>query len=298
MVWRGFGAGVSEPRPARFLTTGSYNTNAATAHSQSMKSISTSNLRKLAKVGIVGLLGRECKPRRIIRGLAAGYRICVSPSEHLAYLLGTAEPHLQRIIKEYVNVGDVVYDIGANIGYVSLSLARRVGASGSVVAFEPVPQTIALLRRNLQINGITNIQALEIAASDRRGKATMRVTENSSTASLIWHRNDPSANEVQIETISIDELVESGRLSTPSFVKIDVEGAEDKVLLGLRRTLAAGGPVLFVECSDAGRETAWHLLRELGYDCESAMTRHRVDDLKEYRHSDFLWLPPRRTPTE
>lgn len=260
-----------------------------------MESMSKINLRKFAKLGIVRLLGRECKPRRIIRGLASGYRIYVSPSEHLAYLLGTAEPHLQRIIKEYVRVGDVVYDIGANIGYVSLSLAKRVGASGKIIAFEPVPQSIACLRRNLQINGLTNVQVLEIAASDRLGKATMRVTENSSTASLIWHRNDPSATEFEIDTISIDELVESGRLTSPSFAKIDVEGAEDKVLLGMRRTLAVAKPVLFVECSEAGRETAWHLLRELGYDCESAITRQRVHDLKEYRHSDFLWFPLRRT---
>ena len=253
------------------------------------------NLRKFAKSGIVALLGRECKPHRIIRGLASGYQISVSPSEHLSYLIGTAEPHLQRIIKEYVRVGDVVYDIGANIGYVSLSLAKRVGASGKVIAFEPVPQSIARLRGNLEINGLTNIEVLEIAASDRLGKATMRVTENSSTASLIWHRNDPSATEFEIETISIDELVTSGHLASPSFAKIDVEGAEYKVLLGMQHTLAVAMPVLFVECSDAGRETTWHLLRNLGYDCESAITRQRVHSLPEYRHSDFLWLPPRRT---
>ena len=97
-------------------------------------------LRHFAKSCIVLLLGRESRPRKIIHGLASGYLICVSPADNLGYLLGTTEPHLQKIIKEYVGTGDTVYDIGANIGYVSLSLAKRVGPDGCVIAFEPIPQ--------------------------------------------------------------------------------------------------------------------------------------------------------------
>lgn len=259
-----------------------------------MRLTSKITFRRFAKKGIVRLLGQDCKPRRIVRGLASGYRICVSPSEHLGYLFGTTEPHLQKIIKEHVRAGDIAYDIGANIGYVSLSLAKRVGVSGRVIAFEPVPRNSACLRRNVQINGLTNIQVLEIAASDKPGKAIMRVTENFATASLVWHRKDPSATEVEIEAVSIDELVKSGTISAPRFVKIDVEGAEDKVLRGMRDVLASAMPVLFVECSEAGREAAWQTLRELGYQCQSAVTRDWVHVLDNYRHSDFLWLPPKR----
>lgn len=248
-------------------------------------------IRNFAKSCIVLLLGRETRPRKIVRGLASGYRICVSPPENLAYLFGTAETHLQTIIKEYVGDGDIVYDIGANIGYVSLSLAKRVGASGRVIAFEPVPRNVASFRENIRINRLANIQLLEFAASDRRGDAVIRFTESLSTASLVWHRSDPSATQLAIKTVSIDELVESGDIRNPRFIKIDVEGAEGNVLLGMRRTLAAAKPVLFVECSEAGRETAWNLLRELGYQCQSAITREWVHVFGEYRHSDYLWLP-------
>ncbi len=99
-----------------------------------------------------------------MRGLASGYRICVSPAENLGYLLGTYEPHLQRAIRQYVATGDTVYDIGANIGYVSLSLAKRVGSGGRVVAFEPIPRNADLLRRNIEDNKLTNVQLLEVAA--------------------------------------------------------------------------------------------------------------------------------------
>src|ERR1700677_4525023 len=111
-----------------------------------------SAIRTLAKSCIVLILGRDSKPRRIVRGLASGYRICVSPAENLGYLLGTDEPHLQRAIRDYVSAGDTVYDIGANVGYVSLSLAKRVGSRGTVVAFEPLQRNVDLLRRNIQVN--------------------------------------------------------------------------------------------------------------------------------------------------
>jgi FkbM family methyltransferase len=251
-----------------------------------------SAIRSIAKSCIVHLWGAESKPRTIVRGLASGYRISVSPSERLGYLLGTDEPHLQRAIRDYVAAGDTVYDIGANIGYVSLSLAKRVGPGGKVIAFEPIPRNIEAFRQNVEINGLSNIRLLEVAASDRTSDAVIRMSENPSTASLVWHRNDPSATEFHIKTVSIDELVEAGELEYPKFVKIDVEGAEGSVLQGMRRTLAAARPVLFVECSEAGREISWPLLRDLGYQCQSAITPKSINEFEQYRHSDFLWVFP------
>ncbi len=236
-------------------------------------------------------MGPETRPRKIIGGLACGYQICVSPADNLGYLLGTNERHLQRIIAEYVAPGDTVYDIGANIGYVSLSLAKSVGPSGRVIAFEPVPKNVSCFRESIRINRLANVQLLECAASDQNGEAVIRIADNLSTASLVWHRDNSSAIELTITTVQIDKLVESGDLDYPRFVKIDVEGAEGSVLKGMLRTVAAAKPVLFVECSDVGRETTWPLLKQLGYRCQSAITRKAVNSLEEYRHSDFLWLP-------
>jgi len=224
-------------------------------------------------------------------GLAAGFHISVSPAENLGYLLGATEPHLQKAIRRYVSPGDTVYDVGANIGYVSLSLAKRVGVHGQVVSFEPLPQNLESLKNNIDINELANVRVMEVAASTGAGDAIMRVAENLATASLVWHRNVTTAREIIVKTVSIDELVEKGAFGLPRFVKIDVEGSEGEVLQGMRRTIATAKPVLFVECSDAGREVAWHLLSELGYRCQLASSGAPIDDLKDYRHSDFLWLP-------
>jgi FkbM family methyltransferase len=251
-------------------------------------------LRAIARTCAVALLGRERRPHRIVRGLAAGYRIYVSPAEKLGYLFGTDEPHLQEAIRQYVAAGDTVYDIGANVGYVSLSLAKRVGSGGSVIAFEPVPRNIEAFRQNIGINRLEQVRLMEYAASDKAGEAVIRMAGNLSTASLVWHRDNPSATELAIRTVVVDELVEARVLPAPAFAKIDVEGSEGAVLSGMQRTLAAAMPVVFVECSEAGREAAWQILRDLGYQCRSAISGAAIPAFEQYRHSDFLWLPAHR----
>jgi FkbM family methyltransferase len=253
-----------------------------------------SDIHNLARSALILVLGRRRKPRRILGGLARGYRIDVSPAEHLSYVLGTNEFHLQKAIREFVSPGDIVYDIGANLGYVSLSLAKRVGTHGRVISFEPLPQNIAAFRRNIEINHLRNVQLLELAASDHKGEAVIRLLENPATASLVWHGDSPHATECKVQTISIDDLVDAGEIPSPKFVKIDVEGAEGAVLQGTQRTLSAAKPVLFIECSEAGRERSWQLLKDLGYVCELAINRGRIKSFDEYRHNDFLWLPPKK----
>jgi FkbM family methyltransferase len=250
-----------------------------------------SAIKRFAKSCFISLFGGECRPRRILRGLPSGYKICVSPAENLAYLVGTAEPHLQKIIKEYVSLGDTVYDVGANIGYVSLALAKRVGPAGKVVAFEPLPQNVEKLRKSIDVNGLKNIQLFDLAAAEKDGEAIIRLAENPSTASLVWHKNDTSASQFVVRKAAIDDLVSARALSYPKFVKIDVEGAEASVLQGMRRTLSKSMPVVFVECSEIGRESTWDIFRGLQYRCQSAITRQWVNSFDEYRHSDFLWLP-------
>ena len=133
--------------------------------------------------------------------------------------------HTCKDIRRYVAAGDTVYDIGAYIGHVSLSLAKSVGPGGQVIDFEPIPRNAQYLRESIEINRLTNVKLLEFAASDHSGDAVIRIAGNLSTPSLVWHRDNPSATQLKIRTVQIDQLFESGTLAYPRFVKIDVEGA-------------------------------------------------------------------------
>src|SRR5215467_1853209 len=162
-----------------------------------------SKIRKLAKLACLLVMGTECRPRRILRGLPSGYRIKVSPAEHLSYLLGTAELHLQKAILRFVHPGDIVYDVGANLGYVALSLSKQVGPSGKVAAFEPVPQNLRFLRENIESNQLANIEVFDVAVSDTEGEALIRITENLAMASLIWHTQNSACIQHSTRTIAI-----------------------------------------------------------------------------------------------
>jgi FkbM family methyltransferase len=177
------------------------------------------------------------------------------------------------------------------LGYVSLSLSKQVGPSGKVAAFEPVPQNLRLLRENIEDNRLTNIEVFDVAASDKDGATLIRIPENLSMASLIWHTENRACIQHATRTIAIDDLVKAGQLSFPTFVKIDVEGAEALVLRGMRQTIVSARPVLFIECTDCGREETWQFLSNCGYECRSAITSERVLSFDAYRHSDFLWIP-------
>jgi FkbM family methyltransferase len=250
-----------------------------------------SAIKAFAKSGIVFLLGREVRPRRIVRGLASGCKICVSPADHLGYLVGTYEPALQRAIRNHVAANDTVYDIGANLGYITLGLAKRVGPGGRVIALEPVPELFEALQRNMEINEMRQVELLNVAASSEAGEVTMRIAVNVAMSSMVWHRDDPAAVGFTAKTVAIDDLVEAGRFPAPKFVKVDVEGAEGFALRGMVRTIAAARPVIYLECSEAGRGTSWELLRGLGYECQSSGTLEWIDAFEKYDHGDFLWLP-------
>ena len=88
----------------------------------------------------------------ITAGGLAGYKLSLDLQREKDYWLGTYELYLQAALREIVRPGMVAYDVGANIGYISLLLAKAVGESGRVYAFEALPHNLERLRANLGLN--------------------------------------------------------------------------------------------------------------------------------------------------
>ncbi len=190
-------------------------------------------------------------PVRVRSGVAAGARWTLLP--YSAYWRGTHEPVLQQ---ELVGLGDGdirgwhCWDIGAHFGLYSIGLARRVGPTGSVAAFEPDPSSAERLRRHRAMNRCDNLEIFAAAASARSGKAEIYTYgELGSTTTHLPYDGEvrhPHVQPLEIETVALDDLVAAGRLRPPHFVKIDAEGHGHHVLAGMAATLATARPLIFM----------------------------------------------------
>jgi len=155
---------------------------------------------------------------------------------------GVFEPATVRRFASAIRPGAVVVDVGAYLGFYTLLAAARAGPSGFVVAVEPDPRALRFLRRN--VRGLTNVNVVAKAASDRSGFACLY--ENSSDPSRAsLARREGNEGEVSVDAWPVDWLL-SGR--AVDVVKIDVEGTECAVLRGMRKTLAnSRDPAVFIE---------------------------------------------------
>ena len=88
---------------------------------------------------------------KIAAGDLAGYTILLDMQIDKDYWLGTYEPELQAALRELIRPGAVIYDVGANIGYVSLLLAKAAGKTGKVYAFEALPENAERWRKNMAL---------------------------------------------------------------------------------------------------------------------------------------------------
>ncbi|MDP2005235.1 MAG: FkbM family methyltransferase [Rubrivivax sp.] len=184
-------------------------------------------------------------------GVGAGLRLDPSTSNP-DYATGANELPVQQALAQHLSSGGVFYDVGANIGFLTLIGARLVGPAGRVLAFEPVPRNAAAIRRNAALNGFATIQVIEKALTRRSGIGELALAAYAGGAVLAEVDTPPdSAGTLSVELASIDDLVELSGYPAPGFVKIDVEGAELDVLEGMERTAARCRPVILCEVDDA-----------------------------------------------
>ncbi len=198
--------------------------------------------------GVLARLAWRLDPHEIVHEMAAGVKIKVrlDRDEDLAYWTNRYEQDDDvRVFVSLLRPGMVVIDGGANIGMYAMLSARAVGPSGTVFAFEPVPEVYRRLTDNLAISGITNVTPSCIALSDRAGTARFYLGRNDSMGSL-YRAQTPAAIEVPTETL--DGFLERHGVARVDAVKLDAEGAELHIVRGMRRMLARPDrPILLVE---------------------------------------------------
>lgn len=149
------------------------------------------------------------------------------------------------LLEQWVHAGDMVLDIGANVGHYTSKLSRLVGDRGRVIAFEPVPATFALLTANAERFPCKNVTLLNVAASDRPATRGMKIpTFDTGLENYYMAELTTEGAGLQVFCFPVDAL---NLASTVTLVKIDVEGHEMAVLSGMRRLLDRDHPLLIIE---------------------------------------------------
>lgn len=205
----------------------------------------------------------------IADGVGKGLRFDVGKGR-LQYFLGTIELEQQYFLEKTLGVGDIVYDIGANIGFITVLAAKLVCPSGHVYAFDPFPDHAKSVRRNAYLNSFDHVTVIESAVSDKKEQLWFNtVSKDASTYHLSKER---TAAGFMVTTVVIDKLIEEDQLAIPTLVKIDVEGAEIRVLSGMMRTIRKHHPTIQCEVHWLGQDFTdfWRdNLKPLGYSLET-----------------------------
>lgn len=137
----------------------------------------------------------------------------------------------------FLKPGDVVFDIGANVGLYTVLLSKTVRDSGRVISFEPDPRNCEHLQDNLKLNEALNVKWYRKALGERTGSASLFTGSVIGGGSLVSQQGGGHSEQV-VELAQGDELVTGEKLPVPRAVKIDVEGYENSVIQGLRHTLS------------------------------------------------------------
>jgi FkbM family methyltransferase len=222
-----------------------------------------SRLRQaVGRVPLVRTAARRFDPLRdpsfvwTLRGALDGAAFKVVDASEHQYITGPYEPAVVAAIGSSVRSGMTCVDAGAHIGYMTLVMARAVGPLGRVYAFEPSETNCRRLRENLRLNAVENtvVEQAFVAAAE----GSVRLADGPSS---FEHHFDASEGDLAT-SVALDGYFAGRRVD---FVKLDVEGADDLAIEGMRRILAEYRPALLIEDHGEPTVAAKAILISLGY---------------------------------
>lgn len=167
-------------------------------------------------------------------------------------------------LQPWVRSDSTVIDVGANIGFFTINFARWVGPIGHVLAIEPEAENLRLLSREVSRRGLeSRVDIFEGVAAEESG--TLRLTLNP------HHPADHRIGNtgIPVRAWTIDEIMELRGWPTLSFIKIDVQGSEVRVLRGAHETIKRCHPAMFIEVDDAALEKSGFSAETLFAEIES-----------------------------
>jgi FkbM family methyltransferase len=158
--------------------------------------------------------------------------------------------------------GNVFIDVGAHIGKYTVKAARDVGTRGKVISVEPFPSNFAVLKENISLNNLKNVELVNAAGWNCSKQLRFFIGASSAHGGLYF---DYDLNSIWVKAEKIDRIIADAKLSRVDWIKIDVEGAEYEVLQGLEETLDRFKPRLLVEVWQKNQFKVENLLSKHNY---------------------------------
>lgn len=228
-------------------------------------------LRTLTRVGW-WLFNRRYIGKSIVVEMMPGAKLICEPSSSygsLVFYTRLPEYAEQMFMYNYTKASDVVVDIGAHIGSETILLASKI-STGKVYSFEPTSNSFLQLKQNIILNGyVDRVVCEQMAISDKEGKIMFYESKESEINSLIKHE---SYKKINVQTTTLDSYAKKHQLRRINLLKIDVEGAELKVIKGAKKLLHNQLiDVIIFEVNDSSSQTTQDndklqlLLKEEGY---------------------------------
>lgn len=250
-----------------------------------------SSLNKAAPQGLTRV--------EVAAGNLAGTPLYLDLQSEKDYWLGTYEVELQQTIRDLVKPGMIVYDIGANIGYLSMMLARQVTNSGKVFAFEALPENQERFAVNLKVSGFSDrVQLIRAAVVDKTGVVQFQIGPSGGmgkAAGSAGRQEYSYAKSIEVQAISLDDFVLIQGNTPPQVVKMDIEGGEVMALPGMVQVLQQFKPLMMLELhGPESARAAWNILTDAGYRiCQMDQSYTRVEALGNLDWKAYLVAFPK-----
>ncbi|MDD4106593.1 MAG: FkbM family methyltransferase [Candidatus Shapirobacteria bacterium] len=166
------------------------------------------------------------------------------------------EPYETKLILGQTKKGDVVVDVGANIGYYTILLADKVGKTGKVYAFEPDKINFEILKKNIEANNLNNVVAVNAAAGSKNETNILYRSEENLGDHKLYDNFQFSKSNFQKEKVKIIKLDDYLKNIKINLMKIDTQGWEPEVIAGAKGLIEENKPVMFLEYSPASYQIA------------------------------------------
>jgi FkbM family methyltransferase len=241
---------------------------------QSLGAISS---HRLGRIHLIRAVSEFVTSRLKSVARVQGHKMFLDPRDHLnLFFNGIYEPFETQIVKTEIRKGDIVLDIGANIGYYTLIFAKLVGPEGKVFGFEPDPANFALLKKNVVANHYHNVILVNKAVASKTGKIQLYLSDDIGDH-RIYDTGD-GRKVIEIEAIRLDDYFNQGNARV-DFIKMDIQGAEWEAIQGMSLLLQKNKNVKIIT------EFAPKLLRKSGVRPEDYLRLLINHDFKIY-HAD------------